>query len=108
MFKPDFELATARTRLANYIIDNVLRAIMAAALLVFGDFFGILSFYDSFRESGINKFLAGMAWAFVYYVFFEGIYGQSPAKMITRCEVITEDGERPNLNTIMLRTLCRF
>jgi uncharacterized RDD family membrane protein YckC len=107
--KPEFELASAQTRLANYIIDNVLRAVTAAALLVVGDVLGFLSFYDSFRQSGINQYLVGLLWAFVYYVFFEGIYGQSPAKMITGCAVVTaEEGKRPDLNTIMLRTLCRF
>jgi uncharacterized RDD family membrane protein YckC len=56
----------------------------------------------------IGEYFFGFIIMSGYYIFFEGIFGQSLGKMITGTFVVTEDGEKPNLERIMTRTLCRF
>ena len=44
----------------------------------------------------------------VYYVIFEFFIGATPAKMLTETRVITEEGQKPDLKTILVRTVSRF
>ncbi|HEU5074760.1 MAG TPA: RDD family protein [Polyangiaceae bacterium] len=43
-----------------------------------------------------------------YYVFFEGVLGATPGKMVTRTRVVGLDGGTPSLGQILGRTLSRF
>lgn len=43
-----------------------------------------------------------------YYVFFEGIWGRTPGKFILGTIVVTDEGKKPSLMTIVKRSLCRF
>jgi uncharacterized RDD family membrane protein YckC len=43
-----------------------------------------------------------------YYVFFEGIWGQTPGKFILGTVVVTDEGKKPGMITIVKRNLCRF
>ena len=44
----------------------------------------------------------------LYYTIFESIYSKTLAKFITRTKVITKNGEKPDAQTIFIRTLIRF
>jgi uncharacterized RDD family membrane protein YckC len=43
-----------------------------------------------------------------YYVFFEGLWARSPAKLLFGTVVVDEQGLRPRFRQIVGRTLCRF
>jgi len=43
-----------------------------------------------------------------YYVFFEGVIGATPGKMVTRTRVVALDGGKPSFGQVFGRTLCRF
>jgi uncharacterized RDD family membrane protein YckC len=106
--KPHLELATGGTRLLNFIIDYFLKIVAGIGIFILSEVLGITDLFHELRKPGLGKYFAGMVWTFMYYVFFEGLFAQSPGKMITRTEVVTDEGKRPELNTVMLRTLCRF
>ncbi|MBS1531606.1 MAG: RDD family protein [Bacteroidetes bacterium] len=44
----------------------------------------------------------------VYYIFFESLFGATPAKLLTESRVLTRDGEKPGFGTITGRTFSRF
>ena len=43
----------------------------------------------------------------IYYLFFEYFFGATPAKMLTELRVVNEKGERPNVKSIVVRSLSR-
>jgi uncharacterized RDD family membrane protein YckC len=43
-----------------------------------------------------------------YYLFFEGTFGATPGKMITKTRVVRFDGDKPRFGQIVGRTLSRF
>lgn len=61
---------------------------------VFGDKFAVLAFFCTIK--------------FIYYLLFESIFKSTPAKFITACHVVDEEGNSPNFLMIFKRTLLRF
>ncbi|MCA9756560.1 MAG: RDD family protein, partial [Candidatus Eisenbacteria bacterium] len=45
---------------------------------------------------------------FLFYGFFEGVFGRSPGKWLTRTEVVDLDGARPSFAHVLARTFARF
>ena len=45
---------------------------------------------------------------FIYYFIFEGIFGTTPAKIITNTIVVNNEGEKASTSNIFKRTLIRF
>jgi uncharacterized RDD family membrane protein YckC len=43
----------------------------------------------------------------IYYLFFEYFFGATPAKMLTELRVVNEKGEKPNVKSIVIRSLSR-
>jgi uncharacterized RDD family membrane protein YckC len=99
-------------RFANYILDLIFMMLLGLVIGVFlGLFFAFvspesLSIFetDNFLIDYLMNFIIGM----FYYSFFEAITGQTPAKYITKTRVVTEKGDKPDFNTIFIRSLCRF
>jgi len=56
----------------------------------------------------IPNLVFGCAILFVYYMFFEGIWGRTPGKWLFGTVVLDERGGKPSLGQIAGRTLCRF
>ncbi len=99
-------------RFANFLLDWIFMVLIG---VLFGFLLGILLAIISpdslnlFETDNILleyflNFLIGM----VYYSFFEAITGQTPAKYITKTRVVNEQGEKPDLNSILIRSLCRY
>ena len=57
---------------------------------------------------GIPGFFFGLVSMFTYYVFFEGIWGRTPGKLVCGTIVVTPEGTKPTIGRIALRTVCRF
>lgn len=93
-------------RFATYLIDYLG---ILATLFVFGFLMALV-----FGQAGIdavlaiNDFVLSVIFFFFYYVFFEGIWARTPGKMMLGTVVVTLEGTKPRLRTILLRTLCRF
>ena len=43
-----------------------------------------------------------------YYVFFEGLWGRTPGKLLFGTTVVNEAGGKPTIGQVFGRTLCRF
>lgn len=90
----------------NYLIDRVL----SNTLFVIIIFILIIAGYnDNFNK--LNGYLLFFALYFavlyLYYFLSEAIFSKTPGKFITQTQVISEQGAKPTLPKIALRTLSR-
>ena len=106
------KMASKGKRFANYLLDLIFFMIFS---YIFGVVLGIVLLFVSpeslliFEED--NKpleYLLGFIAAMIYYSSLEGLTGRTLAKLITKTKVITENGEKPDFETILIRSLCRF
>ena len=88
------------------IINYVWVYIVAIPLGIFLLLLGLNS--DVIDEDPIVQRITGVILYFSYYLLFEGIFGKSPAKFITKTVVVSSNGSKPSFVSILLRTLCRF
>lgn len=93
-------------RFGTLVVDYVGYMILA---FVVGVFLGLI-----FGEGWVAVFKAvpeivfGCGVLFLYYVFFEGLWGRTPGKLVFGTRVVTETGEPLTFGRVALRTLCRF
>lgn len=99
-------------RFGHYFIDAI---IIAGIRMIFNALLGYVGpdiAYDMAPEQLIQLELKlaaiGMAETILYYGAFEIILGSTPGKMILGRLVIDEYGRRPEVTTILLRTICRL
>jgi uncharacterized RDD family membrane protein YckC len=97
---------------ANYLLDSLFFLIFA---FLFGVILGIILLFVSpeslaiFEEDNtLLEYLLGFILIMIYYLSLEGLTGRTLAKFITKTKVVTENGEKPNFKTILMRILCRF
>jgi uncharacterized RDD family membrane protein YckC len=103
--------ASGGLRFANYILDMISYFIFSMLIGVFLGIIFVLAGTDPTwieNSSKITQYFIGFIVLSGYYIFFEGVFGQTPGKMITGTKVVTENGEKPTIEMIMTRTLCRF
>ena len=94
-------------RFVNYLID--LTAIYASAILtgiILYSLFGEEWLAATFRRGFEYIFGAGLI--FLSYTLFEGLFGFTPGKLATGTRVVSEDGSRPGLGSIVGRSLTRL
>src|SRR6185436_13626318 len=87
--------ATRGTRFANLFIDYVFTIIGMFVLMVL---------IGPKNAGGLISYPVMIG----YYLFFEGIFGATPGKMITKTRVVRLDGGKPSFGQIVGRTLSRF
>ena len=99
--------ASSGQRLANYFIDLIIQYILITILLVIA-----MISTESATENGEPGILLtygiGFSVSIVYYCFFEMMFSKSIGKFITKTKVVTIDGEKPDGQTIFIRTICRI
>lgn len=95
--------ASKTKRFINLIIDYF-------ATILFGFIFGLgiafLGFNDFLQKT--NENILGFLVVFLYYLFFESIFGKTVGKLITRTRVISLDNNKANFTSVLKRTLSRF
>tara|TARA_Y100001934_G_C12267859_1_gene733313 strand:+ start:561 stop:1157 length:597 start_codon:yes stop_codon:yes gene_type:complete len=96
---------SAWTRLLHFCIDLLIYIII---LFLFGLILELFKVNLS-QENGtkLGYFLL-VSLFYAYYVFMEYRYQKTIAKFLTRTKVVMEDGRKPELKDILLRTTCRF
>lgn len=103
--------ATQNARIANSVID------LTAILILWFFIISILARLELHqipiaKETGdlFEYFALGILIAtFIgYYVILESINQKTLGKIITKTKVVTNDGEKPSLARILMRTLCRL
>lgn len=100
-------------RFANYIVDNIGVYIFAVIIGVL--LFLVLSVLDPellddylYNDTLLFDWLLGLAITVLYYFGFESALGRTPGKLVTGTKVVDENGNKPTLKMIFVRTLCRF
>ena len=68
----------------------------------------MIDVYENITDDSIFERAYGVILYVSYSLLFEGVFGKSPAKFITRTTVVSVDGRKPNFGSIVLRTLCRL
>lgn len=82
-------------RFINYVIDGIF--IIASLVLVLP---------ENLNDDLGSAILLG--WFFCYYFFSELFFGKTLGKLITKSTVVSETGEKPTMNQIVIRSLSRL
>ena len=112
----DEMLASKSKRFANYIIDRIL---FNSIFLVFGfvaSLLGELLASDRiilFLEGldNVNPVLDFLITTLIFtilYTILESLTQKTIGKLITNTKVVLENGEKPSVNVIIIRSLCRL
>ena len=100
-----YETAGPGKRFANYLIDLIIWYIIAMLLM-------IAFVYGSKDETLLDNKIFGYVltiFAMIsYYIFFEGLTGQTIGKMITKTKVVNEAGGKATLSQIVGRSFARI
>ena len=99
------QVASTIRRFMNFLIDSILYEL--------GMFFLVnplvrLLFGSSFYANYWSSLLFAIFMLFIYYFVFEALFQKTPGKFITGTRVTMEDGSKPDLGTIVKRTLIRL
>jgi uncharacterized RDD family membrane protein YckC len=101
----DLELAGKGRRLGTFVVDYLgmiflIGLLAGVAVVIFGD--AVLVAIEETSD------LAALPFMFLYYGFFEGIWGRTPGKWLFGTIVVDKDGMKPSIGQVMGRTACRF
>ncbi len=105
------EEADKGTRLVNYIIDRLAMIAIAFVLFFAYEIVQIANGVSTIKEpeiSTLEDFIISAIIAFIYYTIMEVTTGRTIGKLITKTKVINADGNKPDLGTIVIRSLSRI
>ena len=104
-------IVSSGTRLIHTIVDSIclfiliffLSFILGLFSFIFGDFLNINDLTIPLLE-----FTTILLAFFLYFVYMEFKFQKTVGKYITKTKVIMNDGRKPDLNEIFIRTACRL
>jgi len=99
-------LASKQKRVLNWIIDILIMKFIVVIVLLFLNSYTIANRIYSFDM--IERYLFWSIIIFVYYGTTEFFLSRSLAKYFTKTIVVMEDGSKPDISTILVRTLVRI
>jgi uncharacterized RDD family membrane protein YckC len=104
--------ASLSQRFLNLLIDTVMQLILFFIVLVFiaanAQASGDMTFISNFETNTILQYSITICIALFYYNVFEIFSARTVGKWITQTIVVDENGEKPNSETILVRSLCRL
>ncbi len=107
----DSMYATQGQRLANLVIDYVSRIVFALGFMTAYTFFSMLMGSEEMIDlEGIGflgEYVIGLVVLLIYYNLFEIFTARTIGKFITKTIVVNEYGEKPSINSILTRSICR-
>lgn len=106
-------LATRGQRFVNCTLDilivHIILVCIATTVVIVGN---IINNYDLTKwAESTTIFQRLLLWAvmlFLYYFLAETYFSRTFAKYFTKTIVVTKDGSRPKIHTVIIRTLSRF
>ncbi|MBI3217983.1 MAG: RDD family protein [Bacteroidetes bacterium] len=106
------KIASQGKRFANHLLDIIFYLIFT---FLFGIFLGVVfailapDLLTIFEEDNrLLNYLVTIIAGLIYYTGFEYLTGRTLAKFITKTRVVTIKGQKPEFETIFIRSLCRF
>ncbi|RZJ66467.1 MAG: RDD family protein [Flavobacterium sp.] len=107
-----YDDASRGKRLLNYIVDILLIVAFfwpLFELLINTRFFqSIARSMEDILGDRVSVWILYFICSLSYYLFFEGIFGATPGKLLSNTIVTIDDGEKPQFSNIFTRTLSRF
>jgi uncharacterized RDD family membrane protein YckC len=105
--------ASKGKRFANFIIDYIGQLIIGGAIgiamAIISEITGDYEYVAWIDTMGtLGEYALGIVILIVYYMLFETITGRTLGKYITNTKVLTEDGQKPEADKILYRTLSRM
>lgn len=109
-------LATSGQRLANLFIDRLLFYGVFFAFGFIAVLIGELTNNDAILNyivglENVNRItdmiITGLIFS-IFYLIFESTTQKTLGKYITQTKVVLENGEKPDVNTIAIRSICRI
>ena len=94
--------------LMDYIAQLFLFIIAFAIAATIAQANGNKEFMANFVKNDIAQYTFVTCIALVYYNFFEILFARTVGKFITQTIVVDENGEKPNHERILVRSLCRL
>ncbi len=113
-FKLDKDLnVSLGARLANYLIDYVcvivLIYVILIGLMVFAAIIGSQELLDRIQNiNKIEEYGLAIVSILLYYNIFEIFFSRTIGKFITKTIVVNINGEKPDTQEILVRSLCRL
>lgn len=110
----EIELVSASIgkRFANYILDSIFYLIFCYLLGILIGIFVLIVSPDSLsyfeEEHKLLDYLFAFIAGILFYTLQESLSGRTLAKYITRTKVVNLSGEKPDLKSIFIRSLCRY
>lgn len=101
----DSSKVTSWTRLIHFIVDLIAFFLTAMILSIILNFFLPTTDQDTMTLIGYGLFLFAF---FLYFVIMEYKYQKTIGKFLTKTKVVMNDGRKPELNEIFIRTACRL
>lgn len=104
-------------RLGGYILDYIIFYVIM--IVLFGIIGAILGFLFGFSEDEINTFTNDSSYDVmvtiiftlsypIYYIIFEVTTGRTPAKMMLKLRLVTNEGQKPTFTQLLQRNFTRL
>lgn len=90
------------TRVINFFIDTILIALISYGFYKWHAFY---VFY--YHSTDIDYYIFFWVTMVVYYLIFEGIFLRTPGKWLSLSKVVNQQGKRPALWQLLVRSLVR-
>ncbi len=113
-FEFDSELhASKNQRFVNYLIDYIMQIIIVVGIGVVLTMIALFLGNEELlaRIESMNRFeeyALGAVIVLIYYNIFEIFFARTIGKFITKTVVVNELGEKPTVNEILVRSVCRI
>jgi len=113
-FEFDAELhASKNQRFANYVIDYIMQLIILVGIVMVITMISLFLGNEQLvaRIEAMNRFeeyALGALIVLIYYNIFEIFFSRTIGKFVTKTIVVNELGEKPTVNEILVRTVCRI
>lgn len=108
-------VASIGKRFLNYLIDVILQVILlfffAIVTCIIADLWGskkALDFFSKLDKNTIGLYTVTFSVILIYYNVFEILFARTIGKFLTQTVVVDSNGEKPNSETILMRSLCRL
>lgn len=105
-------LATHTQRFTNLVIDSIMQVILFVIVLMFiltnKEIEEAKSYMVRLQDNALLQYIFTSCIALFYYNIFEIFSARTVGKLITQTIVVDDNGEKPNHETIMVRSISRL
>ena len=105
--------ASKSKRFANFVIDYIGQLIIGAGfgvlMVILANITGDYEYVAWIDNMGnLGEYAMGIVILIIYYLVFESLTGRTLGKYITNTKILTEEGQKPEVDKILYRTLSRM